>query len=105
MRAFGPVVHPLALEMTGAVQTQITERGLIGRVLVRDLLARSDALLLEELARQLAGHALVPLGLDWHIKELAFGIDGTPQVHLLAHDPDEHLVQMPPPERHRALRS
>ena len=33
--------------------------------------------------------------LDQHVKDLAFVVDGTPEVHPLAGDPDNPLVQMP----------
>ena len=34
--------------------------------------------------------------LNQHIKDLAFVVDGTPEVHPLAGDPNNHLVQLPP---------
>jgi hypothetical protein len=33
--------------------------------------------------------------LDQHVKDLAFVVDGTPEVHPLAGDPHDHLVQVP----------
>ena len=33
--------------------------------------------------------------LDQDLKDLAFVVDGTPQIHLLARDPDDHFVEMP----------
>src|SRR5215207_7994538 len=51
-------------------------------------------MLLQELAHQLPGGGVVPPGLDQHVEDLALGIDGPLQVHLLAADPDEHLVEM-----------
>ena len=33
--------------------------------------------------------------LDQHVEDLAFVVDGTPEVHPLAGDPDNHLVQVP----------
>jgi hypothetical protein len=32
-----------------------------------------------------------------HVEDLAFVIDGTPQVHPLAGDGNDHLIQVPPP--------
>ena len=59
-------------------------------------------MLLQELAHELPGRSLVPLGLDQHVEDLAFSIDGAPEIHLLAADPDEHLVQVPSSVRLRA---
>ena len=33
---------------------------------------------------------------DQHVEDLALVVDGTPQVHPLAGDPNNHLVQVPP---------
>jgi hypothetical protein len=32
--------------------------------------------------------------LNQHLKDFPFGINGSPKIHLLAFDPDEHLVQV-----------
>ena len=32
---------------------------------------------------------------DQHVENLAFVVDGTPEVHPLAGDPNNHLVQVP----------
>ena len=37
--------------------------------------------------------------LNQHVENLAFVIDGAPQVHPLAGNPDHHLVQLPPVAR------
>jgi hypothetical protein len=63
-----------------------------------------QALPLEELAHQLSGSGLVPSGVDQHFEHFALRIDGPPQVHLLATDLDEHLVQMPASMRFRPSR-
>ena len=38
---------------------------------------------------------LVAFGLDQHIEDLAFGVDGTPQVDQAAIDLQIDLIQMP----------
>src|SRR4030095_9398788 len=42
-----------------------------------------------------------PPGLNQHLEHLTLGIDGAPEIHLLAADPDEHLVEVPAPVRRR----
>ena len=37
--------------------------------------------------------------MDKQVEDLAFGVDGAPQIHLPAADPDEHLVEVPAPVR------
>ena len=46
-------------------------------------------------AHQPDGRALIAPALNQHIKHLALMIDGAPQVHPLAGDPHDHLVQVP----------
>ena len=42
------------------------------------------------------GCALRPDGLSCAIEHLAFGIDGSPQIHLLATNGDERLIEVVP---------
>src|SRR4051794_33976610 len=56
---------------------------------------RREALLAEQLAHELDGCAFIPSALNKDFKNLAFIIDRAPQVHMLAGDPDDHLVEMP----------
>lgn len=76
-------------------QLHLAKGSAVGRALVRNSRVWDHALLLQELAHQLLGRAPVALGLDQNIEHLAFGIHRTLQVHLLAADPDEHLVEVP----------
>jgi hypothetical protein len=39
--------------------------------------------------------------LNQHVEDLTLMIDGAPEVHPLARDPDHHLVQMPSVARPR----
>src|ERR1700716_1468594 len=60
-----------------------------------------EALLAEQLAHELDGCALVPSALNQDLEDLAFMIDGTPQIHVLACNPDDHFVEMPAIARSR----
>ena len=52
-------------------------------------------LLSEKLAHQPQRRPGVGENLDQHVEDLAFVVDGTPEVHPLAGDPNNHLVQLP----------
>jgi hypothetical protein len=49
----------------------------------------------EQLAHQPKCRALVAPALNQHVENLALVIDGAPQVHSPAGDPDHHLVEVP----------
>jgi hypothetical protein len=51
--------------------------------------------LFEQLAHQSQGRLGVAPALNKHVEDLAFVVNGTPEVHLLAGDPDHHFVQVP----------
>ena len=48
-----------------------------------------------QLAHELDGCTPVSPALDQDLEDLAFMIDGAPEIHPLARDPDDHLVEMP----------
>ena len=104
VRALGPVVLPLGPEVGYAVEPQITKRRAVRRTFVRDSGGWSDTLLTEELAHQLAGCNRVPPP-EPTPRAPPLGIDGAPKIHLLAADPDEHLVEVPAPVRDRSSRA
>jgi len=52
-------------------------------------------LLSEQLAHQTQRRPAIAAALDQHIKDFAFAIDGTPEVHPLAGNPDHHFIQVP----------
>jgi predicted glycosyltransferase len=52
-------------------------------------------LLLKKFAHQSQRCSAVTPALNQHVEDLTLVIDGTPEVHPLAGDPDHHLVQMP----------
>src|SRR5829696_2033996 len=91
MRILRPVVLTQTLLMA-ARETQLTSCGSIGAQLVGHKLVWSEALLLQQLAHEPQGSLGVALGLDQQIQHLALTIDGSPQVHTPALDPDHHLT-------------
>ena len=66
---------------------------------------RREALFAQQLAHQLDGRRSVSTTLDQDLKNLAFVVDGTPQIHVLACDPDDHFVEMPAIARSRTAPS
>jgi HSP20 family protein len=74
----------------------------VGAQLVGDQQFRRETLLPQQLAHQPERRALVAPALNQHIEDLALMIDGAPQVHPLAGDSDDHLVEVPPIARARA---
>ena len=91
MRILGAIVLPEPLLMK-AGQLQLPERRAVGAQLVRYQQFRHKALLSEQLAHQPQRRPAVAATLDQHVEDLAFVVDGTPEVHPLAGDPDNHLV-------------
>ena len=78
-----------------AGQLQLPERRAVGAQLVGYQQFRRKPLLSEKLAHQPQRRPAVAAALDQHVEDLAFVVDGTPEVHPLAGDPDNHLVQVP----------
>src|SRR5947207_13908111 len=56
---------------------------------------RREALLAEQFAHELNGCAFIPSALNKDFENLALMIERAPQVHMLAGDPDDHLIEMP----------
>ena len=52
---------------------------------------RRETLFAQQLAHQLDGRRPVSTTLDQDLKDLALVVDGTPQIHVLACDPDDHF--------------
>src|SRR5271165_5496611 len=78
-----------------AFDPQVPGRGAVRSQVVGDQPLRNKGILLQELAHQLQRGMLVSLGLDQHIKDLAFGVDGSPKVDHSAVDFQIDLVEMP----------
>jgi hypothetical protein len=70
-------------------------RGAVRSQVVCDQLLRNKSILLQELAHHLQRGVLVSLGLDQHIEDFAFGVDGSPKVDRSAVDFQIDLVEMP----------
>src|ERR1700730_913173 len=112
MRILRPIVFSQALLMV-AGKPEMLKGSAVGAQLVRRHSRRREALLAEQLAHQLAGRRPVSTALDQDLEDLALVVDGTPQIHALARDPDDHFVEMPaiarsgtaPPQTPRARRS
>src|SRR5688572_23004144 len=90
--------------MSGPLNLQVSKRSRIRGALVCDPFGWGCAMLLQEFADELQGGLLVPLGLNQHLKNLTFTIDGAPEIHLLATNLDEHFVQVPAAVRLRPPR-
>jgi hypothetical protein len=52
-------------------------------------------LLLKQLAHQPQRRPSVTAALDQHVEDLAFMVDGSPQIHPLAGGANHHLVEVP----------
>ena len=101
MRVFGAIIFSQPLLMW-AGQSQTPERGGVGAQLVGDQQFRHEALLLEQLAHQPRRRPTVAPTLNQYVEDLAFMVDGSPQKHPLARDPNHHLVEVPAIARPRA---
>ena len=76
-------------------QAEFPQGRSIGPKLVGDDRCWREALALEQLSHQLECGSLVTFGLDQEVRNLAFSVDGSPEVHLLSADLYKHLVQVP----------
>src|SRR4030088_595415 len=82
-----------------AGQPKMPECSSVGAELVGRQQFRHEALFPEQLAHQPECRALVAAALNQHVENLALVIDGAPQVHPLARDANDHLVEVPPVAR------
>src|SRR6267154_54128 len=78
-----------------AGQAKMPKSGSIGGQLVSRQQLGHEALGPEELAHQPECCPLVAAALNQHVENLALVIDGAPQVHPLARDANDHLVEVP----------
>jgi len=70
------------------------ECGSIGAQFVGHQKFRRKPLLSEKLAHQPQRRSGVPAALHQHVEDPAFVVNGTPEIHPLASDPNNHLVQV-----------
>src|SRR6516225_7959162 len=84
---FGPIVLSQSLLMV-AGKPKMLEGSAIRTQLVSRHRLRRKALLAEQLAHELEGRPFVPSALDQDFENLAFMVDGTPEIHAYTGDPD-----------------
>src|SRR3981189_1538023 len=94
MRVFRAIVLPQSLLMR-AGQAQVPESSSVRAQPVGRQQFRHEALFPEQLAHQPECSPLVAPALNQHVENLALVVDGAPQVHPLAGNPDYHLVEVP----------
>src|ERR1700731_3846135 len=104
MRILRPIVCWPALLMV-AGKSEMPEGSAVRAQLVGRHPRRREALFAEQLAHQLDRRRSVSTTLDQDLEDLALVVDGTPQIHLLARDPDNHFVEMPAIARSRTAPS
>src|SRR5882672_8594429 len=104
MRILRPIVFSQALLMV-AGKSEMPEGSAVGAQLVGRHPRRREALFAVQLAHQLDGRRPVSTTLDQDLEDLALVVDGTPQIHVLARDPDDHFVEMPTIARSRTAPS
>src|SRR6202162_4725445 len=78
-----------------AGQAKMPKRGSVRVQLVSRQQFRHEALFPEQLAHQPECRTLVAAALNQHVENLALVIDSAPQVHPLAGDANDHLVEVP----------
>jgi len=78
-----------------AGQAQVPESNSVGAELIGDEQFWRETPFPEELAHQPECRPLVAAALNQHVENLALMIDGAPQVHALAGNPDRHLIKVP----------
>src|SRR4029077_18044564 len=100
MRILRPIVFSQALLMV-AGKPEMLEGSAVGAQLVGRHPRRREALL----AEQLDGRRPVSTTLYQDPEDLALGVNGTPQIHVLARDPHDHFVEMPAIARSRTAPS
>jgi hypothetical protein len=88
-----------------AGKSEMPEGSAVGAQLVGCHPGWREALFAKQLAHQLDRRRPVSTTLDEDLEDLALVVDGTPQIHLLARDPDNHFVEMPAIARSRTAPS
>ena len=95
MRVLRPIVLPQPTRPVQVPQIQLIQSGSVRCEAVgRDHL-RLDRLIVQQASEQPERRLCVPPALDYEVQDLAFVVDRAPQIHPLAADPADHLVQVP----------
>jgi len=92
MRILDAIVFPSPALMA-ALDPQIADRCAVSPQVVRDQSLGDEGVFLEKLAHQFQRGMLVSLGLDQHVEDLAFGVDGAPEIEHSAIDFQIDLVK------------
>src|ERR1700738_85128 len=92
MRILRPIVGSENLLMVGG-EPETPGGSAVGAQLVSRHPGRRKALFAEQFAHQLDGRRPVATTLDEDLEDLALVVDSTPQIHVLACDPDDHLAR------------
>jgi len=78
-----------------AGQLEVPEGRAVGAKLVGREQFWREALFLEQLAHRPEGSPFVAPTLNQHVENITLVIDGAPQAHPFASNPDYHLVEVP----------
>ena len=93
MRILGPIVPP-SPALVAVLDAKNMDYRAVRSQIVGDQSLGDEGILPQKLAHQLQRGVLVSLGLDQHIEDLAFGVDGPPKVDHSAVDFQIDLVEM-----------
>ena len=94
--ATAPVVDSTpSTALMAALDPEIAGGGSIRAQVVRDHPIRNEAAFLQKFAHQFQRGMFVSLGLYQHIEDLAFGVDGAPQIDQTTIDFQIGFVEMP----------
>ena len=98
VRDLCPIVRTPAGDMAVS-SAKIPQGCTVGSEPIRDDGVRQVSLALEELPHKLERRLLVASRLNEDIENLTRVVDGAPEIMDPAADPDEHLIEVPPPRR------
>src|ERR1700730_3675637 len=94
MRILGSVVAP-STSLVALRDPEITGGSPIRSEIIRDELVWDKAGFLQKVAHEFQRRLFVPFRLDQDVEDLAFGIDGAPEIDHAAIDFQIDFVQMP----------
>ena len=94
MRVLGSVVAP-STALMAVLDPEIAGSSAIRPQVIGDQPIGNETVILQKLSHEFQCGVLVPFRLDQHVEDLAFGVDGSPQVDHAAVDFQIDFVQMP----------